>query len=110
MVLKSRTVRLTFVRSLAIVTLATDSSLSALVSGADAQPPPPKFDMDQLRKERPIQHQTPVMAYTDRVPGEKWVPASTKKKLKPGQRVDIGTMEGIDEVVIQRLTNRTYWS
>ena len=80
-----------------------------IVSVANAQGEPPQFDMEQLKKERPLQQRTPVMVYNDRVPGEEWVEASTKTKLKPGQRVDIATMEGIDEVIIQRLTDRTYW-
>ncbi len=80
----------------------------------DQQPPtagrqPPTFDMEQLRAEQPLQQRTPIMAYVDRVPGEEWVRASVTTSLQPGQRVDIGTMEGIDEVVIQRLTDRTYW-
>ena len=72
----------------------------------------PEFDMDQLRAERPLQERTPVMAYADRVPGEEWVPASVTTSLQPGQRIEIATMEEIDEVVIQRLTDRTYfvWS
>jgi glyoxylase-like metal-dependent hydrolase (beta-lactamase superfamily II) len=69
----------------------------------------PQFDMDQLRAERPLQQRTPVMAYNDRVPGEVWVEASVTTRLEPGQRVEHATMEGIDEVIIQRLTDRTYW-
>ncbi len=96
-----------FVRSLGVAMIVLLSL--GIVSVANAQDQPPQFDMEQLKKERPLQQRTPVMVYNDRVPGEEWVEASTKTKLKPGQRVDIATMEGIDEVIIQRLTDRTYW-
>ena len=97
-------------RSPVLTVVAVLCSLSMAVSAVYAQDgPPPEFDMDKLKAERPIQQRTYVMAYNDRVPGEDWVTASTKTQLKPGQRVDIGTMEEIDEVVIQRLTDRAYW-
>jgi glyoxylase-like metal-dependent hydrolase (beta-lactamase superfamily II) len=84
--------------------------MSATIGVASAQQGQmPQFDMDQLRAERPLQQRTPVMAYTDRVQGEIWVKPSVKTKLDPGERVEIATMEDVDEVIIQRLTDRTYW-
>ena len=64
--------------------------------------------MEKLRKERPIQHRTPVITYTDRIPGD-WVEPSMTKILKPGQRVIHEPVEDVDEIIIQRLTERTYW-
>jgi glyoxylase-like metal-dependent hydrolase (beta-lactamase superfamily II) len=68
----------------------------------------PKFDMEQLRKDRPIQQRMPVITYTDRAPGE-WVEPSITRKLKPGQRVIHEPVEDVDKIIIQRLTDRTYW-
>ena len=68
----------------------------------------PKIDMEQLRKDRPLQQRMPIITYTDRIPGD-WVEPSTTKKLLPGQRVIHEPVEDVDKIIIQRLTDRTYW-
>ncbi len=81
------------------------SRLSFTVEAQEA----PKFDMEQLRKDRPIQQRTPIIQYTERRSDEDWVPPSITRKLEPGQRVDHEPVEDVDRIIMQRLTERTYW-
>jgi len=67
----------------------------------------PKVDMEQLRKDRPIQQRTPIIQYTERRSDEEWVPPSITRKLEPGQRVDHEPVEDVDKIIMQRLTDRT---
>ena len=82
------------------------SGLSFTIEAQEA----PKFDIEQLRKERPIQQVMPVKTYTEPLPGDEFVKASITKKLKPGKRVLIpGFVLHPNEVLIQRLGDRSYW-
>ena len=91
---------------LASVTLTL--CVAGLVSESHAQASRPAPDMKKLRAERPIQQRTPVFTYTDRIAGD-WVEPSATRKLEPGQRVVHEPVEDVDKIIIQRLTDRTYW-
>ncbi len=96
-------------RALGIVlTLAAFALVGGLVSESHAQEARQAPNMEELRKNRPIQQRTLIMTYTDRIPGD-WVKPSGTKKLKPGQRVIHEPVEDVDKIIIQRLTDRTYW-
>ena len=82
--------------------------VAGLVSVSQAQEVRQSPDMEELRKNRPIQQRMPIITYTDRIPGD-WVEPSITRKLKPGQRVIHEPVEDVDKIIIQRLTDRTYW-
>ena len=70
-------------RALGIVlTLAGFAVVGGLVSESYAQEARQAPNMEELRKNRPIQQRTLIMTYTDRIPGD-WVKPSGTKKLKP---------------------------
>lgn len=104
---KMKTIKDWGVRSITIfsVCIAATCCSTTMVSAQEGQAP----DLEQLRKARPLQKRTPIVTYNKRKPGEEWVEPSITKKLKPGQRVDIETIEDVDKIFIQRLTDRTYW-
>ena len=56
-----------------------------------------------------IQSVGPIKTYTNWLPEEKFFKPSIKKKLPAGHRVDIPFIIIDGTVVIQRLTERTYW-
>ncbi len=89
--------------TLAVVVFVAGFASTAFAHDASKMP-----DMEELRKTRPIQQRTPVITYTGKAPGE-WVEPSITKKLKPGQRVIHEPVEDVDKIIIQRLTDRTYW-
>lgn len=94
------------------LTLAISALLVGCVaseSGAQQEQEQQQPDMAQLRAERPIQQRTPIFTYTDRRSDEEWVPPSITQKLQPGQRVDHEPVEDVDKIIMQRLTDRTYW-
>ena len=91
-----------------VLTLAAFMLVTGLASVSQAKEAPQMPSMEELRKTRPIQQRTPVITYTDKAKGE-WVKPSITKKLKPGQRVIHEPVEDVDKIIMQRLTDRTYW-
>ncbi len=101
----SRATRASWIRLTLVALTLLVAGLVSVLGAQEAQQAP---DMDKLRKERPIQQRLPVITYTERIPGD-WVEPSATRILKPGQRIIHESVEDVDKIIIQRLTERTYW-
>jgi glyoxylase-like metal-dependent hydrolase (beta-lactamase superfamily II) len=58
---------------------------------------------------RPLQQIGPVQTYNAELTTDIRIKASSKRKIKPGERVDIPYVTPLGEWIVQRLTERSYW-
>ncbi|MFT5131966.1 MAG: glyoxylase-like metal-dependent hydrolase (beta-lactamase superfamily II) [Gammaproteobacteria bacterium] len=69
----------------------------------------PTTTSEDAAQAHPLQHIGPVRTYNPYLATDVRVKASSTRKLKPGERVDIPYVPPMREWIVQRLTDRSYW-